>query len=356
MGRFTAVVVTLVLLGMLAACAHRDSIDDLNRRLLEAARHGDTEGVQKLLKQGANIEARDQGGSTPLAIAVDYGHLQTADMLLQQGGSLAGAGLSGNDALIANARDGTPHRVEFLLRHASPNAKTKNDALFAAAETAPAVFAVIADPKAPPVPVQNMGPSLEEGNTAEVLLENGAELEARDVEGATPLIRAAEFGNLDVARVLLSRGADVDARDKFGRTALISAACECASIDMPATIDVLKLLVSKKANVNAVDKDGETALMAAAEAGETENVRFLVDSGAQVNATDHRGNSALMLAAGAGPNNAAHAVETTDVVKLLLSRGANPSIRNRHTRTALDLAVKSGRKDVAALLRNATKH
>src|SRR6185437_4305437 len=96
---------------------------------------------------------------------------------------------------------------------------------------------------------QDNGVILEEGKIANLLLANGAELEARDVEGATPLIRAAEFGNSDVVKVLLDHGADIEARDNNGQTPLIAAACECANIDMPETIDVLKLLVAKKEDV-----------------------------------------------------------------------------------------------------------
>ncbi|HWH58520.1 MAG TPA: ankyrin repeat domain-containing protein [Terriglobales bacterium] len=343
------------LLLVLAGCSPRKNIDELNRQLLRAARTGDTALAQKLLREGANIESTDLGGSTPLAIAVDYGHMETAKMLLQKGSSLANAGLAGDDAFIESARNGSVYRVQFLLVR-NPSTKEKNDALFASAETAPARVAVVDDAKVSAGVPQDNGVLLEEGKIANLLLANGAELEARDVEGATPLIRAAEFGNSDVVKVLLDHGADIEARDNNGQTSLIAAACECASIDMPETIDVLKLLVAKKADVNANDKDGETALMAAAAAGETSNVLFLLDSGAQMNARDHDGDTALMLAAGAGPYNAVRALETTDAAKLLFARGADTGIRNKHGQTALNLAVKSGRNDVAALLRNAAKH
>jgi ankyrin repeat protein len=95
--------------------------------------------------------------------------------------------------------------------------------------------------------------------------------------------------------------------------------------------------------------------MAAAAAGETSNVLFLLDSGAQMNARDHDGNTALMLAAGAGPHNAVRALETTDAAKLLLARGADPGVRNRHGETALKLAIKSGRSEIAAILRSVAK-
>ncbi len=348
----------LALLGtfllILAGCWHRKSVDELNRQILDAARNGDSDLIIRLLRDGANLEARDQTGSTPLALAVDFGHPQTAELLLAKGASMAGADLTRDDAFVDAARSGLVHRTEFLLkRNSTPRLAT--EALFALAMFAPALVKIAVDPKALPAPQGRM-PPISTSQTIDLLLANGASIEARDVDGATPLIRAAGVGNLDAVKVLLDRGANLEAKDGNGRTALISAACECASIDMPETVDVLKLLVAKKAHVNAKDKEGETALMAAAGSGETSNVLFLLDSRAQIDAKGHDGNTALMLAAAAGPYNAVRALETTDAVKLLLSRGADPNVRNKHGQTALDLAVKSGRKAVAALLRNATKH
>jgi uncharacterized protein len=132
---------------------------------------------------------------------------------------------------------------------------------------APAIVKVEVDPKALPSP-QGKIPAISSSQAMELLLANGAGLEARDVDGATPLIRAAESGNTDVVKLLLERGANVEARDKDGHTALIAAGCECASIDMPETIDVLRLLLAKNADVDARDSAGQTALMTAADAAE----------------------------------------------------------------------------------------
>ena len=61
---------------------------------------------------------------------------------------------------------------------------------------------------------------VEVARTVSLLLEHGAKSEAHDGNGATPLMRAAQTGNLDVVRLLLAHGADLEARDNKGNSAL----------------------------------------------------------------------------------------------------------------------------------------
>ena len=53
-----------------------------------------------------------------------------------------------------------------------------------------------------------------------VLLEHGANIEAKDHEGSTALMKAAERGHTSIVQVLLEYGANVDAKDHLGFTAL----------------------------------------------------------------------------------------------------------------------------------------
>ena len=64
--------------------------------------------------------------------------------------------------------------------------------------------------------------AVEEGNmpSARAALDSGEPVDIRDLDGNTPLIRAAFLGNLDLIQVFLERGADVNASNDIGWTAL----------------------------------------------------------------------------------------------------------------------------------------
>ena len=81
-----------------------------------------------------------------------------------------------------------------------------------------------------------------------------AEIEVRDGRGATPLMHAAAFGNLETLKLLLDAGADVNARNDFDATALLWAARDP---------EKARLLIEHGADVNAQSKQGRTPLMVA---------------------------------------------------------------------------------------------
>src|SRR5215472_17730617 len=68
-----------------------------------------------------------------------------------------------------------------------------------------------------------------------------AEIEVRDRRGATPLMHAAAFGNLETLKLLLDAGADVNARNDFNATALLWAARDP---------EKAQLLIARGADVN----------------------------------------------------------------------------------------------------------
>ena len=51
----------------------------------------------------------------------------------------------------------------------------------------------------------------------------GADVNAKDERGSTPLLEAARYGHNDIARVLIATGADLKVKDKDGKTALMLA-------------------------------------------------------------------------------------------------------------------------------------
>jgi hypothetical protein len=135
---------------------------------------------------------------------------------------------------------------------------------------------------------------------------------------------------------LLEKGADVNAKDNMGWTPLFWAA-------FSRRTDTVRALVEKGADVNAKNKYDDTALIHAAYAGDTDTVAVLLEKGADVNAKDDMGRTALIEAARQG---------RTETVRALLEVGADVTTRDKEGETALSRAEKHNYSDVIALLKN----
>ena len=123
------------------------------------------------------------------------------------------------------------------------------------------------------------------------LLNQGADIHAKNKDGWTPLHSAAKENASTTAEVLLNQGANIHAKDKFGWTPLhLAAAKENAS----ATAEVL---LNQGADVHAKDKFGWTPLHSAASNNTYETAEILLDKGANVNAKDNNGWTPLYWAA-----------------------------------------------------------
>ena len=229
-------------------------------------------------------------------------------------------------------------------------------------------------------PPTNLGIAAQAGDLEQVsaLLEQGADVNAKDREGRTALILLTGYPRTDphgmeaVATLLLERGADVNAKDNEGRTALILAARFARN-----TEDVVTLLLEQGADVNATDNDGVSALWNAASGGNEAVVPLLLERGADVNARTYLGGTALaraalrgregivslLLDAGADVNARDHDGETPlmkaaswgfeAVVEFLLERGADVNAQDDQNKTALMWAAEGGNQKVVELLRAA---
>ena len=125
------------------------------------------------------------------------------------------------------------------------------------------------------------------------LLACGAELEAVDRDGKTPLLVAAGEGHADVVRALLEAGADKEATNHSGETPLLLAALSGC---LPS---VLRLLEAR-ARVDRADSQGRTPLLCAAQAGHQDIVRCLLERDAPTEAVTKLGSTPLLAAARRG--------------------------------------------------------
>jgi len=196
---------------------------------------------------------------------------------------------------------------------------------------------------------------------ANVLLTRGADVNGRDTDGRTPLMRMSELGAPNEVASILGKGAKANAVDSSGSSALHWAAMNYSFVPqendglrqkrLTAACRVIDMLVSHGLNVNDTNKDGGTPLMYASLLGNSGVVNYLLGLGADVSRNSNSGETALTMAiraisygtvfdllrAGADPNQATSAVrpplfwaismQQPRLVKLLLKFGADPNRR-----------------------------
>lgn len=130
------------------------------------------------------------------------------------------------------------------------------------------------------------------------IIEGGADVNATDRRGVTPLQAAIEHGELDIARFLIEKGADVNERDVRGWTLLALA----SALGRP---DIIELLLSHGAGVNERDDIDDTALHWACTYAHPGAVRLILSHGADANTRNVTGNSPLDMVLQLSPDNPA---------------------------------------------------
>ena len=177
-------------------------------------------------------------------------------------------------------------------------------------------------------------------DVVEVLLRDGANLNAKDMGGYTALLRALEKKNDAIAELLLAQpNLEVNAQGFSGMSALTWYVWRGNERNV-------QTLLERGANPNLSDADGDTPLHGAAQRGNVKLLEMLLTSGANPNAKNKVGGTALMWAAVAGQQEAA---------RVLIEKGADASLKDETGLTASAWAVKNKRDEMARLLREAEK-
>ena len=288
-------------------------------------------------------------------------------------GCVLDVGASGDDRFVTDAL--AAQRAAAAL--APAGATSADDQLLAAAtngDTAAAVQlldAGDADPNArrgidAATPLM-IAAQLGDVTLVQAILDAGADLEARDTSGATSLALAASNGQVDAATVLLRAGADPDAPTFTGWRPLHAAA-------LNGHPEVVAVLLDAGAGIAAGDDRDMTALIAAAQVGHDQTVSLPLDRGAHVDTPTASGWTALhwatvnahvstvrlLLAAGADPDartsdgstplHVAASTGSIAVTKALVAAGADIDAQDASGARPVDIARRSGYDDVVAVL------
>lgn len=184
-----------------------------------------------------------------------------------------------------------------------------------------------------------------DAETARNMLNAGADPHVTDAQGrpgAHIAIRRDDYshrGGRELVAMFLNRGVDVNAKDAGGATLLHHAVQ-----DTDYTIHYkMADMVHFGADIHARDNDGRTPLHWAAMQGyKTEGVSYLINQNADVNAVDEQGVTPLHLAAARGD---------ADVIKVLVTAGADMHAVTKNGKTVWDFAVDGGKDYQAQVLK-----
>lgn len=295
-----------------------DGIDEEGRTALcLAAAKGTVEVVRALLDRGLDENHKDDLGWTPLHAAACEGHKNVCAILTEQG-SMARVGeldVEGRTPLILAAQEGHCSTVRLLLDRKSPidhRAYDGHSALTASA-------------------LQGHRDILE------LLMRRGADTDVRDAEGRPLLYLLVLEGHLDMANLLIEKGGvPLESKDVEGRTALHVAAWK-------GDLEGIAMLLKYGADPNAQDLDGRPPLHSVAWRGHAAAGRlFLRNKGLKVDlACKQQGATALSIASQEGH---------TEIVAMLLDKGAEPDHVDRYGRSPVKVAGKQGHFSIVRLL------
>jgi ankyrin repeat protein len=395
-----------------------------------AVRAEDPDTVNALLRAGAHVGVANALGVTPAYVAAELGNAAILRRLLEAGADVKTADASGDTLLMAAVRAGNADTVDLLLERGAPvNAGEHTALMWAARRNDTAIMKrllargaevdarthVGERPVARPpgagggshgvgivrsgVPPQGeqqptpggMTPLLfaaRDGHVdaAALLLEAGAGVDAADPNGITPLVMALTNAHFGVAKLLLERHANPGRADWWGRMPLWAAVdarnlpvrsgtlADENGVDRQAAFEVIAALLDRGVDVNArvkefpparrylltlgtrewVDVTGQTAFIRAAQAGDVAVMRLLLSKGADPRIATFNGTTALMAAAGVnwvvGETFFESPTRWIEAVQLCLDQGIDVNAANAMGLQAVHGAANRGSDDIIELL------
>lgn len=317
----------------------------LNKEMIPLAKDLKWDAVIRLVEQGAQIDAKDEEGYTPLHYCVIDGDYTNMLLLSNAKASFKAVADNGMSILHAAVLYNHKNMVDYMLktRAVSPlTTMTKSDPKTGATNGASPLYDAARKC---------------DYEMVQVLLSYGADPKVANNNGLTPLHQACARGNLDMVKALLREDADINAAAADGKTPL-HYAC------MRNKASIAAYLIQKKANVNCYDNKGFRPIHYAAETGNTALVKALVaakalvdvqaadgttpmlsgakfptliryfsEKGLSMNASNGDGDTVLHMAVIKGD---------ADTIRFILFKGAMEDVKNKKGITPLMVAIENG--------------
>jgi ankyrin len=323
----------VAVLSALASVSVGAAGNNANVSLVDAVRRADMSVVRTLLKAGADVNAATPDGSSALHWAVQQGDRALVDLLVASGARVEVANRYGVTPVALAAENGDGVILERLLK-AGGSAGAKLD-----------------DGDTPIAIAARTG----RVDALQALLAHGASPNVTTTHGQTPLMWAASRNNAAAVKLLVEAGAKIDARTPVSqfRTADDRTAPQASGFTAllfavrAGAVDAVRALVDAGSAVNDVLSDGESALVVAAANARWDVADLLLDRGADPN-LDGAGWNALHQAVRIRRPNTGFGtpgpiptgtIDSIDVVRKIIAKGVNINARMANN------AMKDGQRN-----------
>ena len=220
--------------------AQVEALEALHR----AAVDGEIEQVKSLISKGADVNAKNGDGWTPLQYTASRGHKEIVELLLA------------HDADVNIGGEGNMTAAEYAMQNNHME-----------------IFQLLISKGADISPL-HVAISMKDEAKVKSLIEDGADINKLTPGGLKPIRRAVFTGFTEAVELLIANGADVNDISDWNWTLLHGAAGKGYK-------DIVELLIAKGANVNVRDGSGRTPLWYTKYAGHTEIVEMLRKHGAK---------------------------------------------------------------------------
>lgn len=365
-----------------------DEQASLDEQLRAASWAGDVDRAARLVRQGANVNAKDRTQQSAYLIATSEGDLDLLRLALRNGARIDDLDSWNGTGLIRSAERGHAHVVGELLRAGIDRDHVNrigyqaiHEAVWLGADTrsyATTVRVLAAagaelgrrSPSAGLTPLEmartrgysGLERILEHVTTASrpadpdrallravrtndadavaIALRAGADIEARDDRKRTALHRAVADDHVAVAEVLVAMGADADALDDRHDTPWLITG-------VTGSVRMLETLLPADPDLTIRNRFGGLSPIPASERGHVEYVRRVVRTDVDINHVNDLGWTALLEAIILGDGGKDH----QEIVRILLQAGADAGIADRDGVTPLQHAEQHGHEEIARLLR-----
>jgi ankyrin repeat protein len=372
------------------------------------------EFIPRIIQMGASVEARNATGETPLFMAVKDDRESAMNTLITAGASIFARDMLGNTCLHAAVPQNAQKTAAVLIAaHIDVNAHAQNGktALHEAVRLGMVEIEdmlITAGAFLESRDAEGNTPLMEAVNsrlpvTVERLIKRDADPNTRNAQGDTPLHLAVDQGRGDLVKILTDFRASIHAKNAIGMTpyklALLKLVASPPSNVIPnlltedrisvpddegasplhiaitenAPIDVIRYIVENKGRLTAVDYEGRTPLWLAVNRWDWDSAKVLIDAGADLffAAGDGQCPAEIILSQGSEAINALFTVKSinnrdlyantvlhyaartgnAEIVSLLMTLGADKTIKNITGETAADIAEHWNRDNLLSLLR-----